>query len=57
MKGAKAASTPTANHFFLSSIMCPKKQEEKEYMKEFLTHLQLGVSCMQWFVPDQTFPM
>lgn len=33
MKNAKSVSTPLADHFKLSSAMCPKIDEEKEYMK------------------------
>jgi hypothetical protein len=33
MKDAKAVSTPLAEHFKLSSEMCPKTLEEKEYME------------------------
>ena len=32
MKNAKPFSTPLANHFKLSKDMCPKTQEEIEYM-------------------------
>ena len=34
MKNAKPVSTPFSSHFKLSKEMCPKTQEEMEYMSK-----------------------
>jgi hypothetical protein len=34
MKNAKPVSTPLANHFKLTKEICPKTQEEIEYMSK-----------------------
>ena len=35
MQNSKLVSTPFASHFKLSKEMCPKTQEEMEYMSKF----------------------
>ena len=35
MQNAKPVSTPLASHFKLSKEMCPKTQEEMDYMSKF----------------------
>ena len=42
MADAKLASTPLVHHFRLSSAMCPKTQEEKNYMKNILYSSAVG---------------
>jgi hypothetical protein len=43
MQNAKPVSTPLANHFKLTKEMCPKTQEEIEYMSGSHTHYQLAI--------------
>jgi hypothetical protein len=42
MRDAKPVSTPLANHFKLSKEMCPKTQEEIDYMSKVLYSSAVG---------------
>jgi hypothetical protein len=56
MQNAKPVSTPLANHFKLTKEMCPKTQEEIEYMSRVpyssavgsLMYAQDQILHMQW---------
>jgi hypothetical protein len=43
MKNAKPVSTPLANHFKLTKKMCPKTQEEIEYMSRVPYSSTIGI--------------
>ena len=42
MQDAKPVSTPLATHFKLSKEMCPKTQEDIEYISKVLYQLAVG---------------
>ena len=42
MQDAKPVSTPLATHFKLSKEMCPKTQEDIEYMSKVPYQLAVG---------------
>jgi hypothetical protein len=43
MQNAKLVSTPLANHFKLTKEMCPKTQEEIEYMSRVPYSSTVGI--------------
>ena len=54
MQNVKPLSTPLANHFKLSKEMCPKVQEEIEYMSKVPYSLAVG-SLMYSMVCKRTY--
>ena len=53
MENAKPVSTPLANHFRLSTIRCPKTNDDIQGNQRSHMQVKWGIRCMLWFVQDQ----